>query len=118
LAVFLQELEYFQGVLVLTTNRMGTLDAAFKSRIHLSLAYEPLTESARRQIWSKLLDQISQHKHDISAEDVVALGSAALNGRDIKNLIRTALLFAQAKGKPLSREHINVVLAAQVKSLV
>ncbi len=36
-------LEYYSGILFLTTNRVGILDEAFKSRIHISLYYERLT---------------------------------------------------------------------------
>ncbi len=43
LIVFLRVLEYYSGILFLTTNRVGTMDEAFKSRIHLSLYYPPLT---------------------------------------------------------------------------
>ncbi|KAJ6576122.1 hypothetical protein DFH09DRAFT_1453903 [Mycena vulgaris] len=34
-AVFLRQLEYFQGILFMTTNRVKQFDAAFQSRIHL-----------------------------------------------------------------------------------
>ncbi|KAF2973270.1 hypothetical protein GQX73_g427 [Xylaria multiplex] len=42
-SVFLRVLEYYSGILFLTTNRVGTIDEAFKSRIHLSLYYERLS---------------------------------------------------------------------------
>ncbi|KAJ8113299.1 hypothetical protein ONZ43_g5184 [Nemania bipapillata] len=35
LAVFLRTLEYYSGILFLTTNRVGKIDRAFKSRIHI-----------------------------------------------------------------------------------
>ena len=38
-SVFLRVLEYYNGLLFLTTNRVGTIDEAFKSRIHISLYY-------------------------------------------------------------------------------
>lgn len=38
-SVFLRVLEYYNGLLFLTTNRVGAVDEAFKSRIHLSLYY-------------------------------------------------------------------------------
>lgn len=38
-SVFLRSLEYYAGVLFLTTNRVGSIDQAFKSRIHLSVYY-------------------------------------------------------------------------------
>lgn len=41
-SVFLRVLEYYNGLLFLTTNRVGTIDEAFKSRIHLSLYYVSL----------------------------------------------------------------------------
>lgn len=44
-SVFLRVLEYYNGLLFLTTNRVGTIDEAFKSRIHLSLYYVSLTNS-------------------------------------------------------------------------
>jgi hypothetical protein len=39
LIVFLRVLEYYSGILFLTTNRVGIMDEAFKSRIHVSLYY-------------------------------------------------------------------------------
>ncbi|RYP25247.1 hypothetical protein DL765_000128 [Monosporascus sp. GIB2] len=41
--VFLRVLEYYSGILFLTTNRVGALDEAFQSRIHLSLCYPHLS---------------------------------------------------------------------------
>ena len=41
-SVFLRVLEYYEGILILTSNRVGTFDEAFKSRIQLSLHYENL----------------------------------------------------------------------------
>ena len=36
-SVFLRMLEYYKGLLFLTTNRVGSFDEAFKSRVHISL---------------------------------------------------------------------------------
>lgn len=36
-------LEYYNGILFLTTNRPGVLDEAVKSRVHLTLKYDHLT---------------------------------------------------------------------------
>lgn len=38
-SIFLRSLEYYAGILFLTTNRVGSIDPAFKSRIHISLFY-------------------------------------------------------------------------------
>jgi AAA+ superfamily predicted ATPase len=39
-SVFLRMLEYYKGLLFLTTNRVGSFDEAFKSRVHISLFCE------------------------------------------------------------------------------
>jgi hypothetical protein len=50
-SVFLRSLEYYAGILFLTTNRVGGIDPAFKSRIHMSLLYLPLDESATLKLY-------------------------------------------------------------------
>ncbi|KAK7697667.1 hypothetical protein SLS64_013297 [Diaporthe eres] len=49
--VFLRTLEYYDGILILTSNRVGTFDEAFKSRIQVAIHYESLTKKSRRAIW-------------------------------------------------------------------
>ncbi|KAL7792063.1 P-loop containing nucleoside triphosphate hydrolase protein [Trichoderma ceciliae] len=47
-SIFLTKLEYYQGILFLTTNRASSLDHAFQSRVDLFLPYSDLTTDARR----------------------------------------------------------------------
>ncbi|KAH6842761.1 hypothetical protein B0I37DRAFT_382754 [Chaetomium sp. MPI-CAGE-AT-0009] len=42
-SIFLRTLEYYPGILFLTTNRPGVLDEAVKSRVHVSLHYPAFT---------------------------------------------------------------------------
>lgn len=61
-----------QGILFLTTNRVGKIDAAFKSRIHLSLYYQKLNKERTLKIWDNNLrrvkDEFSKEKKDILFE--------------------------------------------------
>ena len=59
IVVFLRLLEYYEGILFLTTNRMGTFDAAFKSRIHLAIRYYPLSFETRRDLWRSFISSTS-----------------------------------------------------------
>lgn len=58
-SVFLRCLEYHQGVLFLTTNRMRNLDHAFHSRVSVTLQYSPLDEGTRYSVWKSLLSAAS-----------------------------------------------------------
>jgi hypothetical protein len=65
--VFLRVLEYYSGILFLTTNRVGTLDEAFKSRIHMSLYYPQLNREQTLQIFDmniQRVEDIEQGKID------------------------------------------------------
>ena len=56
-SVFLRQLEYFQGVMILTTNRVTAFDEAVQSRIHLGIKYDPLSRKAKAEVWTNFLEQ-------------------------------------------------------------
>jgi SpoVK/Ycf46/Vps4 family AAA+-type ATPase len=109
--VFLKELEYFGGIVFLTTNRVETFDQAMKSRTHLSLTYSPPEIETRRRIWLQCLRAISKDDsgidHDKSIEHLV---TAKLNGREIANAVNTAKTIARFERKPLDLGHLEMVL--------
>ncbi|KAM7201293.1 ATP-dependent zinc metalloprotease YME1L1 [Rhypophila sp. PSN 637] len=57
-SIFLRELEYFRGIIFLTTNLYSTIDSAFRSRVSLHLLFTPLTVDARLIVWRKFLDRV------------------------------------------------------------
>lgn len=54
-SVFLRILEYYRGIMVLTTNRVKEIDDAIQSRISVALHYAPLGSDTRRTIWESFL---------------------------------------------------------------
>ncbi|KAH6695039.1 P-loop containing nucleoside triphosphate hydrolase protein [Plectosphaerella plurivora] len=93
-AVFLTKLEYYAGVCFLTTNRVSTIDQAFQSRVDLFLRYEDLTPSARRQVWDNFIARVGRERFSITDADLDKLAELKLNGREIKNLIKSAHLLS------------------------
>lgn len=55
--ISLRKLEYYQGILFLTSNRGIQFDDAILSRIHLIIEYENLTREFRRDLWSTFLSK-------------------------------------------------------------
>ncbi|PYH31004.1 ATP-binding protein [Aspergillus neoniger CBS 115656] len=113
-SIFLRLLEYFQGILFLTTNRVETFDDAFQSRIHVALRYGELTTKAKRSVWKMFLERV-QAKEGVETatfteKDFDLLARHNLNGRQIKNSVRTAQALAVNEQNPLSMEHIRRVL--------
>jgi Trp operon repressor len=109
--VFLRILEYYEGILFLTTNRLTSFDMAFKSRIHLALKYNALEEDRRKELWKLFLDRTSKESlQNWPASVIDELAKVNINGRQIKNTVRTANTLAKSKKIALTKEHIEIVL--------
>jgi AAA+ superfamily predicted ATPase len=107
-------LEYYQGIMILTTNRVSTLDSAFKSRIHLAIKYPNLDATARRKLWQTFITHENQRPMPrwMTKEDLDKLSQEELNGRQIKNVVRTAKALAEADSSDIRAEDINISLNA------
>jgi len=112
--IFLRLLEYFRGVMFLTTNRVEQFDPAFKSRIHLAMRYDDLTEEARFEIWSNFINKLPEEavEGSLAKSDAVTLAKdwINVNGREIKNTVKTGLRIAERRNTRLSKEILESVL--------
>ncbi|KAF7337591.1 AAA family ATPase [Mycena sanguinolenta] len=108
-SVFLRLLEYYEGILFLTTNRINTFDPAFQSRIHQALKYENLAAPARKRLWKDFLGKLKGGAN-ISEEGYDLLAQYNINGREIKNAVKTAESLASFMKQPLSLEYLKTVL--------
>lgn len=111
-SIFLRTLEYYEGILFMTTNRVDNIDAAFQSRIHVSLEYPDLTAEARAKIWRNFI-AAAKVKPEITDQDFDDLSKLKLNGRQIKNILKTSQLLAARKKSVLKRSFIDTVLAIE-----
>lgn len=115
-SIFLRSLDYYDGILILTSNRVGTFDAAFTSRIQVSLHYPALSRSSRKRIWEifvEILEEIDltvdiaelqRHLDDLSEDE--------MNGRQIRNCITTARSLAAFKRERLGYHHLQEAIRA------
>lgn len=118
-SVFLRVLEYYNGILILTTNRIGTFDEAFKSRVQLALHYPPLDFDSRHEIWNNLIDSLSESGEKGNFEGirkkVRRFAEAAINGRQIRNTVNNARELARFNhGEELQYSHIEKALKLTV----
>lgn len=96
----------------LTTNRVGAIDDAFRSRLHLTLYYPKLTERQTLKIWKTNLKRLdNNNKIRVEAERVpIEFSDKKImkwvkanwedidwNGRQIRNAFQTAVALAEFK---------------------
>jgi SpoVK/Ycf46/Vps4 family AAA+-type ATPase len=95
---------------LLTSNRVESFDDAFKSRISVPLKYNDLNTASRKQIWKHFL-----RDEGIDDATLDVLAQADINGRQIKNVIRTAKSLAQFHGEKVDQEKLEQVVKIQVE---
>lgn len=99
--IFLRLLEYYSGIMFLTTNRVKYFDKAFTSRITLAIGY---TRPDSFRMWRSLLDLSDIN---LSDDEVNKLCKFTLNGRQIKNAINSAKSLAHFDKVDVSVNHIE-----------
>ncbi|KAH0432247.1 tol-like protein [Colletotrichum camelliae] len=117
-SVFLRILEYHPGILFLTINRVGAIDDAFRSRLHLTLYYPKLVEKQSTKIWKnniRKLEQVNelrvkkgQQPIKYDKDGIVKWAktnweSLQWNGRQIRNAFQTAIPLAEFKAQSKDR---------------
>ncbi|KAK4172396.1 P-loop containing nucleoside triphosphate hydrolase protein [Triangularia setosa] len=112
--LFLRQLEYFQGIIFLTSNRAQMFDPAVKSRIHIMLHYPSPDKNTRKLLWEQNLGPIIKLKTLPKCElDLISatetLSEYEMNGREISNTVNSALTIAKDALLPLNLDHLQVV---------
>jgi hypothetical protein len=107
-------LEYYDGILIMTSNRVGTFDEAFKSRIQVSLHYEDHTMTARRAIWRNFIRMLEDSGADVNISNLEAhideLAEQEMNGRQIRNAMTTGRQLALHRKQRFDWEHLEQAL--------
>ncbi|KAI1758918.1 P-loop containing nucleoside triphosphate hydrolase protein [Hypoxylon sp. FL1150] len=116
-SIFLRALEYYRGVLFLTTNRVQTFDSAFTSRIHVALHYKALNDRDREKIWLNSFERlerdsegkvhvgVSTREYAYESRDVRSL---RWNGREIRNALQTAVALAETEALEEGNDIVSV----------
>jgi len=100
-------LDYYPGVMIFTSNRVGQIDEAFRSRIHLCLFFPKLDNASFMRIWTKAIARVKWSHPELNMDDEGIRDFAKLlwlenekhpsrhwNGRQIKNAFQTAIALA------------------------
>ncbi|KAI0399292.1 hypothetical protein F4802DRAFT_590377 [Xylaria palmicola] len=117
-SVFLRVLEYYKGIMFLTTNQIAEFDIAIPSRIHIAIKYESLSTDQMQGIFRGFLDELNRGGRVDQYDDIMSwlkedVFPEGLDGRQIRNIITTALDLANADEKnrkgnnKLGKSHIK-----------
>ena len=90
---------------------MSVFDEAFQSRIHVSMHYPDPTLDAKKEIWIAFLRKVKQDEPDsLTPEQIRDLAERDINGRQIKNIVKTASALAKGRNETVNYAHLVEVL--------
>ncbi|KAH8681802.1 hypothetical protein BX600DRAFT_447332 [Xylariales sp. PMI_506] len=109
-AIFLKHLEYFPGVVFLTTNQGTDIDDAVSSRI-IPLQYGPLNASSRAKIWKTQLLKDTRGI-ELGMEELNSICEEfgdrfVLDGREIKTLAQLSLNICKRRNQGVTRDIVQ-----------
>ena len=111
--LLLQEIERFEGVVVLTTNHEKNMDDAFQRRIQFKVSFPFPEADERARIWEALIPPECPTR-DL---DFSLLGeSYELSGGYIKNAILKAAYRAAIEDSPITMGHIERAAELECKN--
>ncbi len=107
--VFLRVLEYYNGVLFMTTNRDGDIDDAISSRATAKLVYKNPTPEDQLKLWF-ILSKGCKVPLPAATINAIVEKHPDLTGRDIKNLLKLSVMLASSrKEKEITLELVSYV---------
>ena len=114
---FIRFIEYYQGIVIITTNRVNRFEEALMPRIDLTLSLPPLDRGRRIGVWNnQIQDMLEEGATNASqAVDLRVLAQHKwskddFNGHQIKKAVKTARVLAEKKGKTMGDREIETML--------
>ncbi|MDR2569683.1 MAG: AAA family ATPase, partial [Oscillospiraceae bacterium] len=103
-AFLLQQLEEYDGVIIMGTNLLQNIDNAFMRRINFVIHFPFPEADVRETLWRKMVLPTAPVSDDIDFEFLAERFS--ISGGNIKNIVLHAAFMAAAVGEPIDMRHL------------
>jgi len=110
----LQRIEYYRGIVLLTSNSRERFDSAFTRRLDKIIEFSLPNPQERRALWHCHLGS----GHELLTNQINHLATVCdLAGGDIRNAVLTAAVEADAAGRPIGFQDVVVGLVSEYRKL-
>jgi len=111
--VFLRLLEYYRGVIFMTSNRGDEVDDAIISRATAWVKYEKPDAKMLRTIWRTLSTQYGITFSEDELDELITLFPEGLSGRAVRNILKLAKMLITGDNKKIGPSTIKNVAKYQ-----
>jgi ATPase family associated with various cellular activities (AAA) len=114
-AYLLQQMEQYDGIVILATNLAANIDEAFTRRLEHAVDFPFPEERYRREIWRRVFPAEAPLADDV---DLAFLAQGfELSGGNIRNVAFAAAFAAAEAGTPIAMEHLIRATARELDKL-
>jgi AAA+ superfamily predicted ATPase len=113
-SILMQEMEKFNGVLILTTNLSTNLDRAIERRLNLKIIFPFPDVNAREKIWRLHIPAQAPLSADVNLR--VLAERFKFTGAQIKNAVLSAARIAAQRVRPGSRQSTKICMDDFIKA--
>jgi hypothetical protein len=118
----LRHLEYYRGIMFMTTNLFDAIDHAVRSRVRIHIQYNALSAQHRLRLWKTFLapsklafkplfaDQVDNLSLALSEQDWEQLAAWKLNGREIENIAKNAIMWCGARNYIITGDRLEKLI--------
>lgn len=103
---FLRLLEYYNGILFLTTNRKNIVDEAIMSRVTVAIPYNNPSKENLAKIWKTHIPAFGVNMPYPNIEEIV--NAFPMSGRDVRNALKLLSKYYK-NGEEIGVESINFI---------
>ena len=96
--IFLEQIEKFEGILIATTNLLGTIDKAFSRRFNYKIEFKKPGKKQRLRLWQYMLPDKADYEEGFEIE---ALAKYELTGGQINLIIKNTAYKVAAREESL-----------------
>lgn len=110
-AFLLQEMERYNGVVILATNFVENIDEAFKRRMKFIIEFPFPSTTERKEIWQKAIPKEMPLDHDIDFDFLAE--KFELTGSSIKNAVYSAAFLAASHEKSVGMKELILAVKGE-----
>lgn len=107
-AHLLQQMEDYDGVVILTTNLKDNMDDAFRRRIKMMVEFDLPGESERQILWEKAFPKEAPRAEDLHL--AVFAKRFEISGSEIQEIVLQAAFQAASEGTVIENRHLEAAL--------
>ncbi|KAI0892467.1 P-loop containing nucleoside triphosphate hydrolase protein [Annulohypoxylon nitens] len=118
LYAFLRKIEYFKGIVIMTSNSTPSNHPEVLSRANIHINFDSLTAEMRKEIWGIFNHRLPADVQRLPESALEKLSAWKMDGRQIRNAMNMTVSWCRKKGKPLDLETVEDIIQLACPSAI